>query len=209
MDDVQTKQEGQEPEENLDEKVGEEIIDEKSEDEIRSEIIEKHDLDEVEDDSLIEQLLAENLDTRKKLLTAIKQKIGYRDKVKALEKQIPIPQKSSETRSINKDEVAKLVIEQLNERDLASAEIDDKIKTEVKAYDKAKGVDYKAALSSDYIKFLQNQAASEEKTEKASIGNSRKTVTAKQNFNDMKPEEVKGMDSESFKQYMNWLKSQG
>src|SRR3990167_11167619 len=134
MDDVQTKQEGQEPEENLDEKVGEEIIDEKSEDEIRSEIIEKHDLDEVEDDSLIEQLLAENLDTRKKLLTAIKQKIGYRDKVKALEKQIPIPQKSSETRSINKDEVAKLVIEQLNERDLASAEIDDKIKTEVKAY---------------------------------------------------------------------------
>ena len=200
--------EGQDPENKLDE-TEEEVVKEKSEDEIRSEIIEKHDLDEVEDDSLIEQLLAENLDTRKKLLTAIKQKIGYRDKVKALEKQIPIPQKSSETRSINKDEVAKLVIEQLNERDLASAEIDDKIKTEVKAYAKAKGVDYKAALSSDYIKFLQNQAASEEKTEKASIGNSRKTVTAKQNFNDMKPEEVKGMDSDSFKQYMNWLKSQG
>ena len=205
MDDVQTKQEGQEPEENLDEKVGEEIIDEKSEDEIRSEIIEKHDLDEVEDDSLLERLVSDTMKTREKLSQAIRQKIKYQNEVSALKKQSISPQVMPS--DIRKDEIAKLVEEQLNERDLASSDSSDTIKVEVKAYAKAKGVDYKTALNSDYINFLRDKENVNERNDKASIGSTRK-ATAKQNFNDIKPGEVKNMDSENFDKYMDWLKSQ-
>ena len=57
-----------------------EVLSETKEEEVRSSLIEKYGLNEEDNAELLDQLVADNLESRKKLSKAVQQKINYRDK---------------------------------------------------------------------------------------------------------------------------------
>lgn len=103
----------------------------------------------------------------------------------------------------------KLVEEKLNERDLASMDLSDNLKSEVKTYAKAKGVSYREVLKSPYFNFIKEQEDAKTRSEEASASSSSKTTKSKQDFGNLKDEDIKNLSDEEFEQYKGWLKSQG
>lgn len=197
----------QDPKEKLAE---EEALKEIPEDTIRSEVIEKYGLNEDDSSELIDKLVGDTKEEQKKLSTAIRQKIDWRTKAQTpKEEKVEVkPQEPVKTTPISTEDIDKLVGEKFEERDLTSMDLSDELKTEVKAYAKAKGISYREAAKSEYFNFIKGKEDERITAEEASASSKGKTIKAKRDFGSLSEGDVANFSDEEFAEYKKWLKSQ-
>jgi len=199
MEEVQ-KQELETPKENPEEE--QELLKEPVSDEVRLSIIEKYGLDEEANEELITKLVEENLESRKKLSTAIKQKIGWRTKATQTEKK---PEEKPQPPVKVETDLDKVIDQKLEERELQSLDISDELKREIKTYAKAGGLTIKQALQSDYFKYLKGQEEAKLKVEEATIGGKRR-APSRQEFDLDSPPTPDMSTKEGRGEWENWKK---
>jgi len=189
------------PEEDL---TDEEEIKETGEDELRQEITEKYGLDELEQADLIDQLVEDHMEVKKKLSTAIKQKRKWREEA---QKKVPPKEEKSEEKSPS--DIERLIDERFDQRELETSDLSDEIKKEVQAYAKARGIRIKSALDSEYIGFLKEKEEQKKKEEEASTSFKRKSQAGR-DFSKMSPKDFDlstGEGQKEFEEYKKWLKT--
>lgn len=159
-----------------------EVLKEAKEDEVRSQVVEDYGLDEDVDSEKIDKLVQKELQHKKDLSTAIRQKRDWRAKAE----ETPKPKEEDTTDKGKKeeekiDESKFITKEELDERDrkkdIESLEVSDELKKEVESYAKLHGVSAKQAFSSDYIQFRKGQEDTKSREEEASAGGGRGTGT--------------------------------
>jgi len=182
----------------------EEEIKETEEDEVRQQIIEKYGLDEIEQPDLIDQLVEDNKEFRKKLSTAIKQKRNWREKAKKA-----VPPTEEKTEEKPPSDIERLIDERFNQRELEASDLSDELKKEVQAYAKVQGIRIKEALNSDYVGFLKEKEEQKKKEEEASTSFKRKSQAGR-DFSKMSPKDFDLSNEEGqkeFEEYKKWLKT--
>jgi len=210
MENIQN--EGVDPKEKQQE---EEALKEVEDEEIRSQVVERYALDEDTQSETIDKLVEDKKEERKKLGTAIGQKIKWRDTAKAQKEQKPKDELSPDTQPkepskqpIEEDIIRKIAREEAEERDLESLDTSDEIKSQIKSYAKINKVSYRQAEKSDYISFLKQKEAEKIKAEEASAGSKGIGIKAKRDFANLSNEDIKNLSDEDYKEYNLWLKSQ-
>jgi len=189
------------PQEDL---ADEEEIKETEEDEVRQQIIEKYGLDEIEQPDLIDQLVEEHMETKKKLSTAIKQKRKWREEA---QKKVSSKEEKSEEKSPS--DIERLIDEKFDQRELDISDLSDELKKEVQAYAKVQGIRIKDALNSEYIGFLKGKEEQEKKEEEASTSFKRKSQAGR-DYSKMSPKDFDLTTEEGqkgFEEYKKWLKT--
>jgi hypothetical protein len=144
----------------------EELLKQSSADEIRQKVIEDYGFDEEVDGDKIDKLVAEKIESSKKLSTAIKQKITWREKVgQNVQKPEEKPQEKPKGEEFSpKDYLA-----------LAQANVPAEDFDEVQEHAKFKGIFLADALKTPYIKSYLKEKAEERKTaEVAQTGSARR-----------------------------------
>jgi hypothetical protein len=216
-----SKEVDQEPKENLET----EVLEQQDEDSMRESVVNDYGLDPEVEIDLIDKLVKDKQEEQKKLRTAISQKRNWRDKAeKALANKPSEIEESdstedeSETSQViestkSSDEKFKTLLkEELDNRDLISMSLSDELKAEVKDYANVKGISVAEAVESDYIKFLKDQKASEDKIEDATISSSnRRPSMGTVDFSKMSAGDFDSSTEEGRKQfdeYKDWLKTQ-
>lgn len=189
-----------------------ELLKETPADEVRLSIIEKYGLDEDANSELIERLVESETESGKRLSTAIKQKISWREKA---QKPAPTEQKKEETpQPVPKDDVKKLIsdtlTEALEERDLSSLDFSDELKKELKNYAKVSGLTVKQAMTSDYFIYLKDKEDKAEKVANASIGGKRRSPSRQEYSAEKppKPDMSTKEGREEWAEYRKFLKTQ-
>jgi len=182
----------------------EEEIKETEEDEVRQQIIEKYGLDEIEQPDLIDQLVEEHMEIKKKLGTAIKQKRKWREEA---QKKVSSKEEKSEEKSPS--DIERLIDERFDQRELDISDLSDELKKEVQAYAKVQGIRIKDALNSEYIGFLKGKEEQEKKEEEASTSFKRKSQAGR-DYSKMSPKDFDLTTEEGqkgFEEYKKWLKT--
>jgi len=183
-----------------------EVLSETKEEEVRSSLIEKYGLNEEDNAELLDQLVADNLESRKKLSKAVQQKINYRDKHPLLNKQPQTPEPKKEI-SFDPEEIRRQATEvvraQFDEEYLGDKNYPDEINTEIKEWAKFKGISAKQAEKAPHIQASIQEAVKAGKIDEAAISGTPKSVPAKggiPDFGDLsKPENLK--------KYQEWKKN--
>jgi len=186
-----------------------EQLKETPESEVRDSLIEKYGLDELEQSDLIESLVKDKLEDRKKLSNVIGQKINWREKAQSSE-QKPEVKPQAQPNSFSREDILKEVEEKMEMKELESLELSDELKTEVKSYAKVNSVSYREALKSPYMQFRKKEADDQIKAEDASISSKHKTM-AKRDFSEMSPADFDLTTEEGrngWEEYKKTLKSQ-
>ncbi len=119
-----------------------------------------------------------------------------------------VPKESAPKAIPTGDDLDKVLEEKLNERELASMELSDELKSEVRAYAKTKGITYREASKSDYISFVKDRKDKEAREVDASVSSTNKTSKAKRDFGKLSDEQVRELEETDFDEYKKWLKSQ-
>ena len=182
----------------------EEEIKETGENEIRQQIIEKYGLDEIEQPDLIDQLVEDHFENKKKLSTAIKQKRKWREEA---QKKVSSKEEKSEEKSPS--DIERLIDERFDQRELDISDLSDELKKEVQAYAKVQGIRIKDALNSEYIGFLKGKEEQEKKEEEASTSFKRKSQAGR-DYSKMSPKDFDLTTEEGqkgFEEYKKWLKT--
>lgn len=145
------------------------------EEDVRTNIISEYGFNETEDVDKIDKLVEKELDSAKKLSSAIGQKIKNRDKVAELEEQLkdkaPEPKKDDvkiDTENLDKTLDDK-VTASLEKRDLDSLEYSDDVKKEIQRVANIRQISIKEALRDPYITSKVEDYEKEQKTDEASI----------------------------------------
>jgi len=189
------------PEEDL---VDEEDLKEKGENEIRRQIIDKYGLDEFENIDLIDQLVEDHMEVKKKLSTAIKQKRNWREKAQKI-----VPPTEGKIEENPPSDIERLIDERFDQRELEASDLSDELKKEAQVYAKARGIRIKDALNSDYIGFLEEKEEQKKKEEEASTSFKRKSQAGR-DFSKMSPKDFDLSTEEGqkeFEEYKKWLKT--
>jgi len=189
-----------------------EVLSETKEEEVRSSLIEKYGLNEEDNAELLDQLVADNLESRKKLSKAVQQKINYRDKHPLLNKQPQTPEtpgtpEPKKEISFDPEEIRRQATEvvraQFDEEYLGDKNYPDEINTEIKEWAKFKGISAKRAEKAPHIQASIQEAVKAGKIDEAAISGTPKSVPAKggiPDFGDLsKPENLK--------KYQEWKKN--
>jgi len=153
MEDIQ--KEGVDPKEKQQDEEALKLV---PDEDIRSQTIEKYGLNEDDNSELIDKLVEGEKEGQKKLSTAIRQKVDWRTKAqtpKEEEKEVKPQEPAPKTQPVSSEDIDKMVGEKFEERDLASMDLSDELKSEVKAYAKAKGISYREAAKSPYFDFIK------------------------------------------------------
>lgn len=186
-------------------KLEDDVLKPVAEDDIKTKVLEKFGISEDDNPELLAKLVEEEKEHRKQLSTAITQKRKWREQAQAI-KPAETPQPPSQPTQL--PDIDKLVEEKLNERDLRAMPLSDDLKSEVKAYAKAKGIAYSEAANSPYISYLKEQAEEKRRSEEASISSKGGQVHAKTDFKALTDEQIKDLPTDKFKEYTEWLKKQ-
>ena len=195
-----------------------ELLKETPVDEVRKSIIDEYGLNEDIDGDLIEKLANKQLESNKKLSTAIKQKIGWRTKAEAkAEEKTQVEQKKEDKPQVQlqpKEDVVEIinqkVEEKLEEKELDSLDLSDELKSEIKNYAKATGLKISKVLKTDYFNFLKEKEENAKKVEKAGIGGKRNAPSTKE-FSLTKPPKPDMSTKEGIEEweaYEKWRKTQ-
>ena len=189
-------------------KAEEEALLETQEEEIKKVVIEKFGLDEEANPELIAQIVADKLEERKKLSTAIKQKRSWRDKFNT------IPKEKSKEDVKTQPDIDALVDKKLNEKletkELESVELSDDLKAQIKSYAALNKVSIKQAIKSEYIQFQIGKEKEKAEIDDASISGKHDRVKSNRNFKDMAPEDFDVSTEQGLKdweEYKKYLKS--
>ena len=183
-----------------------EVLSETKEEEVRSSLIEKYGLNEEDNAELLDQLVADNLESRKKLSKAVQQKINYRDKHPLLVEKPQTPEPKKEI-SFDPEEIRRQATEvvraQFDEEYLGDKNYPDEINTEIKEWAKFKGISAKRAEKAPHIQASIQEAVKAGKIDEAAISGTPKSAPAKggiPDFGDLsKPENLK--------KYQEWKKN--
>ena len=129
---------------------------------------------------------------------------------KELKAKLKVPEKEEPKQELKPEpnELDKVIEQKLNERDLASMDLSDELKAEVKAYAKAKDISYRETLKTPYFNFIKEQEDKKNESEEASISSTSKVRKTNRDFSKLGESEVKDLSDEEFDQYKSWLKSQ-
>ena len=195
-----------------------ELLKETPVDEVRKSIIDEYGLNEDIDGDLIEKLANKQLESNKKLSTAIKQKIGWRTKAEAkAEEKTQVEQKKEDKPQVQpkpKEDFVEIinqkVEEKLEEKELDSLDLSDELKSEIKNYAKATGLKISKVLKTDYFNFLKEKEENAKKVEKAGIGGKRNAISTKE-FSLTKPPKPDMSTKEGIEEweaYEKWRKTQ-
>ena len=179
-----------------------ELLKETPADEVQKSILDKFGLDEEVDNELVNKLVENELESRKKLSTAIKQKIGWRTKAEAHIGQKP-EEKPQPPVVQPKEDIAKLIDQRFEEKEFDSFDLSDEGRNAIKAYAKAANLTVKQVQQSDYFKFLKDKEESAKKVEEASIGGKR-GAPARKDFDSTKPTEFDLSTEEGQKEYEDY-----
>jgi len=197
----------------LNEKPQDDIIEEKTDDEVRNSIIEKFGLDEDDNSELIDKLVSHEVESNKKLSTAVRQKIGWREKFNSAKPDVKLETKTEAKQDkveISDELIQRKVDETMEKRELESLDVSDTLKTEIKNYAKLNGVSVSKAMNSSYIQFLKNEETRKSTAEDASISTTYKSKTTK-NFDNMSPKDFDLSTEDGrkdFAEYKKYLSSQ-
>ena len=195
-----SKNEVEEPKENLQEE--QELLKETPADEVRNSIIEKFGLDEDVDDELITKLVEDQVESDKKLSTAIKQKIGWRTKASA---QVEQNTEDKPQPQAQEKDIEKILDQKLEEREIRLLEVSDELKDQIKAYAKVSGLTVQQTIKSDYFTFLKEKEDAKRKVEEASIGGKHKAPSV-QDFSADNPPSPDMSTEEGRKEWENYKK---
>lgn len=160
-------------------KADQEALAEAKAEEIRAKVVADLGLtDDENSKELIDKLVGRELDHRKKLSGAIKQKIDWREKAKVTK-----PASAGEQKTLDPEEIRKhteaTVTERLEQRDLDEMEYPDDIKAEIKKIAKAQGVSVRKAEKDPYISFLVGQAQAAGRIDEAAVPHTQRSTTTK------------------------------
>jgi len=173
------KRPGSSPQKNMDEiqkelQQEEELLKSSKEDELRVKIIEKYGLDEVEHETLIENLVKDRLEDQKRFGEVVGQKRKWREEAQKK------PSEPSKKESIDPDELLKkateVVEQKFEQRDLNDLGLPDELKAEVQKVAKAQGISVRQAANDPYIQFKKDAWEKEQKTNEAAISRNNKTA---------------------------------
>ena len=146
-------------------------------DELREKLAADLGIDPDEDSELLNKVVAREKAQRERLSGAIKQKISWREKAKSSSTKPDEKSKGGNAKTEMPD-IEALVEQKLNERmeaqDLKSLELPDDLKEDVKTLAKTKGISIREAAQSEYITFLKEKMAREERIKQASPKRSNK-----------------------------------
>ena len=106
------------------------------------------------------------------------------------------------------DNLDKIIDEKFEERDLASMDFSDELKSEVKAYAKAKGISYREAAKSPYFDFIKGKEDERIQADEASNSSSGKTIRAKRDFGNLSADDVANLSDDELAEYDKWLRTQ-
>ena len=180
-----------------------------SDEEYRTQVVEKYDLDADTDTDLIDKLVEGSKAEYKNLSTAIRQKIDWRTKAQTPEEKKEVEEKKEEIPpSAPETDVDKLVDKRFEERDLASLDLSDELKTEVKAYAQAKDITILAASESEYVGFLKTKEEEQEQEEDASASTRGGGATTKRDFSKLAEGDILNFSDEEQGEYNKWLREQ-
>lgn len=149
-------------------------------DEVRQSIIQDLGLSENDNPDLVDKLVNREIEYRKKLSTAVRQKIDWRTKAQgaATEPKSKATSKSTEfDPEAIRQETAATVRQELEQRDLDEMPHPDNIKEEIKLLAKAKGVSVRVAEKDSYIQFKLEEHRKEERANEAASNGSPKGKT--------------------------------
>jgi len=187
-------------------KVEEEALKETPLEAIKKQIMDKYGFTEEDHSDLIAKMAEEKMEDRKKLSSAIKQKIKLRDKIKASE-----PGKADEKIDKSKVDIDALIEQKVNEklgnRELESANLSEDIKTQVKGYATLNKISISEAMKSDYIQYQITKAKEKEEVDDASISVKHDKVKTNKNFKDMNPSDFDVSTPEGRKEWEDYKKS--
>jgi hypothetical protein len=152
----------------------EELLKVSKEEEVRAKVIEKYGLDELEHESLIDNLVKDRLEDQKRFGELVGQKRKHREAAAAATKA------AAQTPAVDPDEIqkktAEVIDQRLEQRDLESLELPDEIKAEVQKLAKAQGISVRKAATDPYIKFKKDAWEKEQQETEAAISRNNKTA---------------------------------
>lgn len=181
------------------------------EEEVRAKVITEFGFDEVDDLDRINKLVAKEMDSRKKLSSAIGQKIKHRDAAEELRKKVPPPPKKDEV--IKKDEVTPELIDKaldskLEQRDLDALPYSDELKKDIKKVASSLGITVKAALKDPYVVFKVKEEEKELEIDEATINRNNKSGGGKGKSSFDNPPDVDMTTPEGRKKWDDWKADQ-
>lgn len=153
-----------------------EALADSKEDEIRTTLAEELGLSEDEDSEKLDKLVAREIEHRKTLSTAVRQKIDWRTKAQGDGKGKPAPKKEkidlSDPEAIRKEAEAAAEAK-LEERDLSEMEYSDKVKEQIKKVAKLNGTSVRVAAKDPYIQSMVAEEAKQAAIDEAADNGSK------------------------------------
>lgn len=165
MDVIQNEQEELREQEELSKKP--------SREEVRAKVIEKHGLDEVEHETLIDSLTDEQLANYERTGKLISQKRSLRDELKKA-KETP-PKKESDPDEVE-TKARQVAREELENEYLESLELPDDLVKEIKKLAKLEGIPVRKAATDPYILHKKEKYEQEQRANEAAISRNNKTA---------------------------------
>lgn len=182
------------------------------EDEVRAKVIEEFGFDPDADAEKIDKLVAKEVESHKKLSSAIGQKIKHRTEAETLRndprlKVTPPPTESK----IAPEDIGKVVAQELEKRDLDALEYPADIKANIQRVAQVQGISIKQAARDPWIVSQITEHEKQAKADEAAISRTNRSG-GKKNYSLEKPPEVDMSTPEGRKEWddwTNWAKKQG
>ncbi len=159
---------------------------------IKEKIIDDLGLDEEADFEIINKLVKEKVEDRKRFGKVVGQKRKWREQALKKPEVETKKEQPSQEEKIGKDEVEKLLLERDFKNELKSLDISDELKKQVESYAKANNCSPKEAFKSEFISFLKEKEDKKRQEEEAAIGGTRRTRPGK--GGELTPETFKADD---------------
>lgn len=153
------------------------------EEEVRENIVSEYGFDEDDDKDKIDKLVEKEMESAKKLSSAIGQKIKHREEATKLQEQIDKPSESKDVKidkpEVNTEDLDKTLDKKLDarleQRELENLDYSDELKDEIKRISDAKGIKIKEVLRDPYITFKIEEHNKEQKVDEATISRTSKS----------------------------------
>lgn len=177
---------------------------EKKEEEVRAAIITEFGFDEVDDAERIDKLVTKEIESHKKLSSAIGQKIKHRTEAEALrnDPRLKVTPPPPEAKSATED-IGKVVAQELERRDLDSLEYSDDLKKEIARIAQVQNISIKQAARDPYIVYKIDEWTKEQKTNEAAISRTNRS-SGKKSYTEVPPT-VDMSTPEGRKEYDEWV----
>jgi len=142
-------------------------LQESKEDDIRAKVITEFGFDEVDDVERIDKLVAKEMEHSKKMSQAIGQKIKWR--TEATKPKAPAPTEVKKDNVVPNLDVRKVLVEELEQRELDALEYSPELKKEIKRVAEITGVPIRQAIRDPYIANKIKDYEKENEVEEAAI----------------------------------------